>query len=170
MSPDSLLNRPPIRSNLGGFTLIEILVVLVIIGVMASAAVLALGSVKGDRGLVNYTKALQNALGNIQQRAQLSAKTLAVINHEEGFEVLEYHQGSWHRKVRLSRILPALKTTKAEINGRLINVDEQERQALILYGNGELSPVDIVLSDRHNNHQQLLAKKPGTFQIKGEGS
>ena len=74
-----------------GFTLIEIMVVLVIIGLMVAGAVLALGSLGRDRSLDDLTKRLDALVSYARERAELQTREfgLRILPDGYAFMVLE---------------------------------------------------------------------------------
>jgi general secretion pathway protein H len=72
-----------------GFTLIEIMLVVVIIGIMAGLASLAIGS-NGPRQLQQEAVRLQQRLLMAQDEASFSQKNLGLLFTEDGYQLLQY--------------------------------------------------------------------------------
>jgi len=72
----------------GGFTLIEMMVVLVIIGLMVAGAVLALGSLGRDRSLEDLSERLEALISYARERAELQTREFGMRMTPEGYEFL----------------------------------------------------------------------------------
>ena len=80
ISKTELARRP------AGFTLIEIMVVLVIIGLMVAGAVLALGSLGGDRSLEQESRRIQALLLYAREQAELQTREFGLRVLPDGYE------------------------------------------------------------------------------------
>jgi len=72
-----------------GFTLIEILVVITLIGIMAGAAMLSVGGQQA-RQLKNEALRLQLLLNQARDESELTQRTLGVIMDERGYQFLQW--------------------------------------------------------------------------------
>lgn len=70
----------------GGFTLIEIMVVLVIIGLMVAGAVLALGALGRDRSLEDLSTRLEALIAYARERAELQTREFGLRLTPDGYE------------------------------------------------------------------------------------
>jgi general secretion pathway protein H len=74
----------------GGFTLIEILVVVVIIAVISAGAILALSTVGRDRELENETDRLVTLMNYAREQAELQTRELGLYVVGSGYQFLAY--------------------------------------------------------------------------------
>ncbi|MGQ3889532.1 type II secretion system minor pseudopilin GspH [Legionella sp. CNM-1927-20] len=81
--------------NERGFTLIEILVVILIIGIIASVALFAFGDFGTSRRIKLTAEQFSAYLKLVQQRAILEMVTLGVTVNNEGYETYRYSNNSW---------------------------------------------------------------------------
>lgn len=86
-------------SHRRGFTLIEILVVLFIIGLISGIALLSLGVIGGDRGLAAETEVLANRIKLLSERAGLEGNDYGIYLEPSGYEVMRLNNrsGVWER-------------------------------------------------------------------------
>lgn len=80
--------RPGIASH--GFTLIEILVVLVIVGILYSIVVLSLGVIGDDRELQRETRRLASLVELASEEAELQGRDFGVEFMRQGYRFVEY--------------------------------------------------------------------------------
>jgi general secretion pathway protein H len=81
----------------GGFTLIEILVVVAIIGLLAAAMVLAVGLTGRDRELERESNRLYALFDYVRDQAELQTREYGVLFKDDGYEFLTYdiRKGAW---------------------------------------------------------------------------
>ncbi len=87
--------RTPARHRAGGFTLLEILVVVVIIGVMATFALLSIGRRSVDDRLAIEARRLQELFALAADEAVLQGVELGFVQTPEGYEFLVLKDGRW---------------------------------------------------------------------------
>ncbi len=90
------MTRPaPIRASDAGVTLVEVLVVLVLVGVMASTVALSIGT--GDRTATLDREAvlLKSRLDRAAERALTEGTTAALLWDTDGYRFAEYAGDGW---------------------------------------------------------------------------
>ncbi len=79
-----------------GFTLIEILVVLLIIGITMGFALMAFGDFGEKRRIVVAAEQFTNLIKLVQQQAILETSTLGIDVHDNHYDVLRFKPpASW---------------------------------------------------------------------------
>jgi general secretion pathway protein H len=76
--------------NKGGFTLIEILVVLLIIGISLGFALLAFGDFGGDRRIIMAAEQFVNYIQFIQHEALLENNTLGIRLDQNSYQMMRF--------------------------------------------------------------------------------
>jgi len=84
--------KPP-----GGFTLIEILVVVVIIGVISAGVLLSVNLTGRDRDLEKESDRLLTLVNYAREQAELQTREYGVIFHDDGYQFVAYdtRRGLW---------------------------------------------------------------------------
>lgn len=83
------------RGGAGGFTLLEVLVVVAIIGVMASLAVLSIGNRALDDRLEAEARRLQELIALAADEALLQGVELGFVQTVDGYGFLAFKDGRW---------------------------------------------------------------------------
>lgn len=73
-----------------GFTLIEILVVIVIIGITMGFALVAFGDFGADKRILFSAEQLLNTLKTVQQQAILESSTLGLRIDQKSYQIVKY--------------------------------------------------------------------------------
>lgn len=138
------------RRAAAGFTLLEMLVVIVIIGIIMSFAVLTLGGDKRAEELSRETRQFAELLRMASEQAVLRGEEWAVQISEEDYRFLLYTQEGWQpiEQDDLFRERTLAKDTRldVELEGRDLVLDTEEEKedaikpTLLLLSSGEVSP------------------------------
>ena len=89
MSPRRFRRLPSRRPN-GGFTLIEILVVVFIAGVLLAVAVLSLGALGDDRDVEREARRIQSLIQLAGDEAELQGRDFGIEFVRQGYRFVEY--------------------------------------------------------------------------------
>jgi len=168
-----------------GFTLIEMLVVITIIGLMIGGAVLALGVVGRDRSLENEANRLRAVLDYARDRAELETRHYGLRVTREGyaFAWFDPRTGLWQPAIDdalRTRRLPEGLSIEAWIEGRRIVLDAVEpadkvdrpppAPQLGIDSGGEFTPFELVLRrDTEPYVQRIRPDMNGELEQLAEG-
>ena len=149
-----------------GFTLVEVLVVLLIFGIMAGAVVLNFPNRKNS--LYELGTQMATHLERTAQSSLIERQTFGVKFSPKGYEIVEYSDGKWAglQKFTFSEdFLPNMTLTK---NGAPINLKDKLVQSvpLVRYDTtGLATPFNLILENKTSSIQ-LVSDYTGKISIK----
>lgn len=157
-----------------GFTLIEIMVVLVILGTLIGLAVLSTGIAGPSRELRNEAERLSGLIGVLADEAVLDNREYGLWFDTASYQVLRYDstKARWQAIDRAPHALPAWAVLTLELDGTALKLpsaggedDEQKTserspQVLIL-SSGELSPFRLLMAERRAQGARLQMATDG---------
>lgn len=154
------------RSGQGGFTLLEILVVLVIVGLLASLAVFTFGGSSQQRELKNEVRDLYLLMQTASEQAVLNNRELGVQVVPEGYQFVAYEDdtGDWAASgERLFRpgSFPEWMVVTKFIEGdapRLAPAEDELRPDVVFFSSGETTVFEIEFNIENNtDYLHILA-------------
>ncbi|MBA2655900.1 MAG: type II secretion system minor pseudopilin GspH [Tatlockia sp.] len=149
-----------------GFTLIEILVVIVIIGITLGFALLAFGDFGASRRVIVNTEQLSTYIKLVQQRAILENNTLGVSVNENGYSTFRLERGRWQpmpaKSIFHQRSFPANMVVRVKSIGK-----DNKRPDVVVDSSGDISYFTINLGTQQKpSIATLLASANGQLQIR----
>lgn len=135
--------------NKRGFTLIEILVVIIIIGITISFAVLSFGDFGATRQARISAEHFISYLRLLQHKAILEDRTLGLEIHEHSYIPYRYdYQKNW---IRLNGHTIFKQQTLAEnifINDIKLSYKEKKYPKLVIHPSGDMDPFSLYFGTR----------------------
>jgi general secretion pathway protein H len=140
-----------------GFTLVEILVVLVIIGLMVVGALLSIHTASSDGVLDKERDRMITIMDYLRDQAALESREYGIRFFQGGYEFLVYNprDDAWLRlendTITQARKLPAGLDMTVLIEGRKIVLppaqikDDERRPHVLLFSSGELNLFELIL-------------------------
>jgi len=157
--------------QISGFTLIEILVVVVILGVLAAALTLAVGVGGGERQLAHQAEQVQALVGYACEQAELTGREIGVSINTFGYRFSRLERDDW-QTFRDGELRPRawLANTAASLSrdGHVVEIAAQfpGKPQLLCFSSGELTPfrLDLGLPDLAQ-HYRLDGQPDGTVAL-----
>lgn len=155
-----------------GFTLIEILVVVVIIGVLALAVTLSIATAGGDRQLTRESQRLQALIEHACTEAELTGREIGVRVSRNGYAFSMLGFQGWMASEQKEELRPRTWVPGMQVSlyrdGREMRLadDESESPQIVCFSSGELSPfvVRLQLGDAPNSYE-VRGKADGQIEI-----
>jgi general secretion pathway protein H len=149
------------RARCGGFTLIELMVVVFIIGLIAAAAVITFGGDRRDTELDKEAERMHALLDYVREQAELQTRDygLRINDHTYSFVVFDVLQNQWRTNdeddALREREIPEGLQPAVVLEGRpiVLNVKKDEKKKgiddfkpqIMVFANGDLSSFEIKL-------------------------
>jgi general secretion pathway protein H len=171
----------------GGFTLLEILVVVVIIGIITVGAMLSMSFTGADRELHNEGDRLADLMNYAQEQGELQTRELGLYctDHSYKFLAFDARRNLWVPIVDddalRARTLPDAIKLQLDIEGREVVLatlaDEQKKASapapadlqphVMIFSNGDLTAFRVTLA-REGNEQNVtvLPNHQGKIKVK----
>lgn len=139
------------RPSSAGFTLIEILVVLIVVGLLAALAVISIGDGGRQRELENEVRELYLLMQTASEQAVLNNQELGLLIEEDRYQFVVYddENGDWERKgdrLFSARQLPEWMTVTEFIENNLPRLSSNEdrlRPDVVFFSSGEFTPFEL---------------------------
>ncbi len=152
-----------------GFTLIEILIVLVIIGITFGFALIAFGDFGESRRLLFSAEQLVNTLRLAQQQAILETSTLGLRIDNTGYQILQLNNNAQWKPISDKGVFKMTYFPQdTHITLKTINSTPIGAPSIIISSSGELTPFTLNFGNKKdNNLAVLIGKRNGdlTFNV-----
>jgi general secretion pathway protein H len=166
-----------------GFTLLELLVVVAIIGLLVQAVTLSMGALGRDSGLEQEAGRLRSVVDLLREEALMQSRDYGIMFTETGyrFYVFDYQQLEWvstqNDRLLQQYDLPPLLTVSLILDGREVQLErsfedqevENAEPQIMLLASGELTPFTLEMErDGIDGRFELTAQIDGTVELTEE--
>jgi len=172
------------RAVARGFSLLELLVVVAIIGIFIGAVVLSLGTLGNDRQMQEETDRLRSMLDLLHEESLMQSRDYGIMFTETAYKfyVYDYQQLVWvepvdDRLLQVRMLVPQLSLALL-LDGRDVPLDrdfeaqevENPEPQVLLLSSGEVTPFTIEITrDNAPGRFEIEAELDGTIEVKQEG-
>ncbi|WP_058500199.1 type II secretion system minor pseudopilin GspH [Legionella gratiana] len=155
------------RKNNRGFTLIEILIVLVIIGITFGFALISFGDFGESRRILFAAEQLLNTLRLAQQQAILETSTLGLRINNDSYQILQLQNNSQWKPISNKGVY---KITYFPENTHITLKTHHRTPAgmpsIILTSSGDMTPFTLHFgSDNEHNVALIVGKSNGSLKF-----
>lgn len=165
-----------LRQHQAGFTLLELLVVLIIVGVMYSMLVLSTGTASSQRALEEEVYRLQALIKLLHEEAIIQSREMALEIDRNSYRFLVLDEKAWKPivgdMVFRQRALPEplrieLLESDDSVNKQITGKEDEPLRVYIL-SSGEQSPFELELraGESHQFSYRLSGKWNGELLVK----
>jgi general secretion pathway protein H len=179
MGPAALPPRPVQRqcARDGGFTLLEILVVVTIIAIIVSVALLSMGTLGADHGLDEEIQRFTDVIEVAHEQAELEGRDYGIVFLPDQFEVRHYDQRSrvWMTPIDdrlLARhSLPDGVSLTLQVDGRPVilkrpDPGKEPLPQVLVMSSGDITPYVLTLQRDGSRYLVTLTGQPdGTIKV-----
>jgi general secretion pathway protein H len=167
-----------------GFSLLELLVVVAIIGILVGAVVLSMGSLGNDREIEQEMQRLRGMLDLLHEESLMQSRDYGVMFTQTGyrFYIYDYQQLEWGEpqgdRLLDPREFPDALGVALLLDGREVplerdfesqDVENAEPQIMIL-SSGEITPFALeMFRDRFDGRFTMTAELTGKLDVSEEG-
>ncbi len=148
-----------------GFTLIEVMVVVIIIGVLINYVTLSFGRSSPEDLLKTEARRLSSLIGLASEEALLRTVLIGVDISEDGYSFLRLSEGEWQPmddSLFRPRQLPEGMAFSIASTQQVGEDDEEDIPEIILLNSGEMTPFELKLSyDRIDSYYRLVGNELG---------
>jgi len=171
---------PPRAPSVSGFTLLEVLVVLVIIGIVTAMAVVSTSVLGGDRQLDEEAQRLQAVLAQAREESMLDGRDVGLRIDRQGYDFLHYNGrvGTWELvagdTLLRERKLPGGVNASLRLESRDVELapraapteDSPPQPQVVVMASGDVIPFELLLRrDGSEEVRRIAGTVDGVFEV-----
>lgn len=153
--------------NRRGFTLIEILVVLLIVGITLGFAMLAFGDFGNKRRITSSAEHFVNYVKLVQQEATLESATLGISFNQTSYQVLRFKTGKGWQAMSAKGIFRSQNFPKDTLVRIETAIKGTKTPQIIINASGDMTPFKLHIgSNRQDTIIQVNGEHNGSITLK----
>lgn len=139
------------KSTNRGFTLLEVLVVTVIIGIVSVVGVNLINNRSPQREAVNQAKKISGQINFLCEKAVFENRVLGLEFSQQAYQQLSFEQGTWLSSgtdlaTPLSKHLNLI--VLLDDSQQIIDKEFQDKPQIVCFPNGQSTPFELRLSSK----------------------
>jgi general secretion pathway protein H len=153
-----------------GFTLVEILVVLFIIGIVSSVALMSI-SFNENRQLESFANEFVQQVTLAEEEAMLTASVLGISFDESSYQFMRYHEKAGDKKVTWTKVEDKILTKKTIPKGIELSVDTGKEITSLSDAKKEVKPIIVISTNGDITPFKIYVGRAGKaprYVIKGD--
>ncbi len=164
----------PAGSQSRGFTLVEILVVVVIIAIISAGIILSVNLTGRDKDLEKESDRLLSLVNYAREQAELQTREYGLLFRDDGYEFLTFDIRRGWRDVYeddalRDRNLPAGLDVRLSVEGRAVVLTKpkdakDKTPQVMIFSNGDLTSFEITV-ERENGERSVTLKQDDKGQV-----
>lgn len=149
-----------------GFTLIEILVVVLIIGITLGVALLSFGDFGGKRRIIVTAEQLTHHIQVLQQQALLETTSLGIRMDKTGYETMRFKANRGWVSVTSQRLFQRKSFPDNLVFTIKPSIHKKDQPDIIMTATGDITPFILELGTNQQAAIVTLSTKPdGTIEV-----
>lgn len=137
-----------VRNIPKGFTLLEILIVIVIISISINFAVLAFGDFGEKTKITHAAENFMHLISVVRKEAILADETMAIRINRDNYEVLKLNNNSW--QILKNSVYQKTTIPKGTIINLINNQQKPKNNFIIINAAGRVTPFRLTFSKNPN--------------------
>ena len=149
-----------------GFTLIEILVVVLIIGITIGLALLSFGDFGGQRRIIMAAEQFINYVKLVEHQAILETSTLGIRLHQNTYQVLRFQSSTHWQDMPKKSIFHQQHFPSSAVLRFANKTTKIGNPQIIINASGDMTPFKLTIgSEKQLNIVNVIGKRNGTITL-----